>query len=135
MLVGGVEKIAEVLPDCVRSALVPALSRGGLLRGEDFHKGVGKDVELVGGLDVAVEGDAVELGEHVNAPEAAVDAVAYGDVHDAALATERHRGLGPFLGEREKAATGSPSHDDREGFVTDGGPVLEAHGAGGWEVG
>src|SRR4029434_4135156 len=55
--------------------------------------------------------------------ELGVEVVADGDVDQAVLACERHRGLGAVLRQREQAGSGATSHDDRDDVVrANGGP-------------
>ena len=49
---------------------------------------------------MAIEGGGVELGHDVDLVNAAVNAVADGDVNEAIIATQRHSGLGTLLRER-----------------------------------
>ena len=76
---------------------------------------------------MTVQRDAVELGENEDAAQAAVDAITHRDVDNPVFAGERDGRLCALLGEGKKASTRAASHDDGEGFVGDGRPVLEAH--------
>jgi hypothetical protein len=75
VLVRILEEVAEVLPHRVGRALIPARVRGCLLRGHDLDEAAREIVELVGRVDVLVQRRGVELREHVNPPQARVDAV------------------------------------------------------------
>jgi hypothetical protein len=96
-------EVAAALPDGIGRALEPALGTRGLLGGQDPHIAMGEGVEAIGALDVAVQRFAVELGQHVDLADAAVDAVADRDVDQAVLAGDRHRRLGPFIGQGHQA--------------------------------
>lgn len=50
-------------------------------------------IELVSGVDVTMQGDAVELREDEDSAESAIDAVADSDVDDPVFARERDCGL------------------------------------------
>ena len=62
-----------------------------------------------------VQGEALVLGEDVDLPQPAVDAVGEGEVDDAVGAAEGHRGLGPVAGERIQALALPPGQNEREG--------------------
>ena len=111
-LVRVVREMDEVLPHGVGGALVPVDPVGGLLGGEDLDEAAGEDVEVVRVLDVAVERAAVELGQHEDAAELGVDAVADGDVDEAVLAAQGDRRLGAVLGQGEEPSAGAAAHDD-----------------------
>ena len=96
---------------------------GALLRGQDLDESGREVVEPVALLDVPVQRPAVELGEQEDPAEVGVEAVADGDVDQAVLARERHRGLGAVLGQREEAGAGAAAHDDGDDVVrANGGP-------------
>src|SRR5205823_3579350 len=63
----------------------------------------------------------------VDAAQAGVDAIRYGDVDDAVLAGQRHGGLRAFLRQREETRAGTATHDDGERLFSDGGPVGQLH--------
>lgn len=50
-----------------------------------------------------MQGDRIELGEHVDAGDAGVDAIAYGDVNQPVFARDGDGGLGAVAGERVEA--------------------------------
>lgn len=56
--------------------------------------------EVVGACQVSVEGGGVKLRQHVYLADAAVDAVAHGDVDQSVGTADGHRRLGALLGER-----------------------------------
>lgn len=61
---------------------------------------------------MSIEGGGVELGEHVDLVDAAVDAVAHGDINQPVAATDGHCWLGSSLGQGVQAGTSSSSQDD-----------------------
>ena len=61
---------------------------------------------------MSIEGGGVELGEHVDLVDAAVDAVAHGDIDQPVAAANGHSWLGSSLGQRVQAGTRSSSQDD-----------------------
>ena len=69
------------------------------------HVGLGK---------MTVQGCGVELSEAVDLVDAAVDAVADGDVDEAVVGAEGHSRLGTLLGERVQTGTGAASKNDSE---------------------
>ena len=109
-----IEEGAEILTDRVGRSLIPGGSLRCLLRGEDLDEARAEVVELEAGVDVAVKRGAVELGEHVDAADARVQAVADGDVHETVFSTDRHGRLGAVLGQGEEACAGASAHDDGE---------------------
>ena len=66
------EEVAKVLPDCVRSSLIPMRALRGLLCGQNLNETRGKIVELVARVDMPVQRHAVELREHINAANAGI---------------------------------------------------------------
>ena len=71
-----------------------------------------------------VQRDAVKLREHKDASQTTVDAVAHRNIDDPVFASERDCRLGALFGEREEPGSGAAAHDDSEGFICDGGPIL-----------
>src|ERR1019366_7853743 len=108
------QKVDKVFADGVGGAFIPRRVGEGLLRREDFHKAGGEHVKLIRPRNVAVQRGGIEHRQDIKAPEAGVDAVGDGDVHQAVFAGERHGGLGAVLGEREKARAPSTAHDDAQ---------------------
>jgi hypothetical protein len=107
--------VRQVLPHRVGRPLVPPdvlLVR--LLGGQDLDEPVAEHVELVRVGDVPVQTDAQELGEHVDVPQPAVDAVGNGDVDQTVLAGHRHGRLRPALGEREQTAAFAAAEDESQ---------------------
>ena len=109
------EEGTEILPDRVGGALIPGRALGCLLGGQDLDKAPCETVELVARIDVAVQRGAVELGQHVDAADAGVQAVADRHVDEAVFPPDRNRGLGAILGQRKEACPGAAAHDDGEG--------------------
>jgi hypothetical protein len=64
------EEIPKVLPDGVGCSLIPLRSLGRLLRRKNFDETRSKIVELEAGVYMPVQRHAVELGEHIDAPDA-----------------------------------------------------------------
>ena len=77
---------------------------------------------------MAVERGAVELCQHIDAADAGVQTVADGDVHQTVFSTDRHSGLGPVLGEREKTGSGTSAHDDGKSARSWGDDLFVGHG-------
>src|SRR5262249_18791407 len=92
----------EVLSDGVGGALIPGHAFRGLLRRHDLDETGRELIEAIALLDVAVQRTRVELSEDEDPSNVGVDAVADGNVHQAILAAQRDRRLGPILGQREK---------------------------------
>jgi hypothetical protein len=85
-----------------------------LLSREDFDEAVMEEVEVVGLADVSMEADGVELCEHVDAADIAVDAVGDGDINEAILATEGDSGFGAVFGKREEACAFTSAEDQAD---------------------
>ena len=106
--------IADLLAHGVGGALVPVGRLVGLLGGQHLDEALVEGVELVGVGDVAVEADAEELGEDVDAVAAAVDAVADGEVDEAVLAGHGHGRLAAQLRERVEARAAAAAEDEAQ---------------------
>jgi hypothetical protein len=65
----------KILAYRIGCSLEPAGMFKGLLRGQYFHKAVGKNIKVVGLGYVEMEGRGIELGKYVNLPEMRVDTV------------------------------------------------------------
>src|SRR5690606_29184445 len=77
---GLISDVGEAATDGIGGALEPGFGFGGLLGGQHLDAPAGEVVELISVCDVAVEGCAIELGQYEDAPDAGIDAVAYGDI-------------------------------------------------------
>ena len=62
---------------------------------------------------MAVERGGVELSQHVDLVDPAVEAVGHGDIDETVRTTDRHGGLRALLCQRVETATGTTSEDDR----------------------
>ena len=96
------------MPDGICGALIPMRSLGRLLSRQNLNEAWCEIVEFVSVIDMLVQRHAVELGEHVNRANVGVQAVADGDINERVLATKRHGGLGPFLGQGEEPVPAPP---------------------------
>jgi len=63
---------------------------------------------------MAIQAVRLELREHADAAQPAVNAVGEGEVDDAVEPAERHRGLGPVAGERLQAGAFAAGEDRSE---------------------
>ena len=125
-----------VLPHSVGRALEPLLVCGGLRGGQNLHKAVPSEpdpaAKVVGAGQVAIEGGAVELGQHVDFADAAVDAVGHGHIYEPVGAADGHGRLGPVLCEGVQAGASAATEDDGctryQLYVRD--PVLVGAGCG-----
>ena len=68
--------------------------------------------EVVGTGEMPVEGGGVELGEHVDLVDAAVDAVAHGHIDEPVASADGHRWLGACLGQGVQSRPCSSSQND-----------------------
>ena len=74
-----------------------------------------------------VQRGGIELRQNVNAPEAGVDAVGDGDVHQPVFAGEGHGGLGAVLCQRKQPGALATAHDDAENLADVGGLADAGH--------
>jgi hypothetical protein len=109
------EKVNKIFADGIRRAFIPGGIVERLLGGENFHEARREVVELVGLVDMAVEGLAIELSEDVNSAQAGVQAVADRDIDEPVFSAERHGRLRAFLGQGKEACAGTAAHDDCQG--------------------
>ncbi len=89
----------------------------GRLRGrQHLHKAVAAKLDavakVVGARQMPVQRRGIELGQHVDLADAAVDAVAHGHVDEPVGATDRHRRLRALLREGVQPAAGASTQDD-----------------------
>ncbi len=111
--------IADLLTHGVGGALVPVGRLVGLLGGQHLDETLAERIELVGVGDVAVQADAEELRQHIDAVEAAVDAVADGDVDEAILAGNGHGRLAAQHGQGIKASAATSTKDQAKHAIHD----------------
>ena len=86
-----------------------------LLRSENFDKAiilVSTNVVPVGPREVAVERRRVELRQHIDLGHIAVEAVADRDINEPVVSTQRHRRLGPLLGQWVQPCPGATTEDN-----------------------
>ena len=88
-------KVDQVSPDGIRRTLIPVVAEFGLLGGKNLHKALPEAIETIGILNVSVQRRRIELAEQINTVIAGIDAVAYGDVHQAIFARQRNGWLAP----------------------------------------
>jgi hypothetical protein len=111
------QEVHQVLANRVRRSVPPRRIREGLLGGQNLDKAPRERIELVRARNVLVHGGRLELGQHVDVAQVRVDAVGDRDVHQAVLACQRNRGLGPILGQREQPRPRAPAQDHAEHFL------------------
>ena len=97
--------VPQVLPHGVGGALVPVGVVLRLLGGEDFDEAAIEGVEDIGAADVLVQAGGIELRQHVDAVQAAVDAVGDGDVDEPVLSGHGNGRFGTDLGQGIKPRT------------------------------
>ena len=104
-----------VFTNRIGSALKPAGALWCLLRSQHLNKALVKTRGEVEGLgDMAIERCAVELRQHIDLVDAAVDAVANRDINQAVFARQRHGRLGPHFGERVQPRPSTATENDCE---------------------
>ena len=81
-----------------------------------LHKAVAAKLDavakVVGARQMPVEGGGVELRQHVDLADAAIDAVAHGHVNEAVGPPDGHRRLRALLRERVQPAARASTQDD-----------------------
>ena len=97
--------VPQVLPHGVGGALVPVGVVLRLLGGEDFDEAAVEGVEDIRAADMLVQAGGIELRQHVDAVQAAVDAVGDGDVDEPILSGHGNGRFGTDLGQRVKPRT------------------------------
>ena len=122
-----VQEMEQVFADGVGRTLIPRSVGEGLLRRENFHEAAGKMVHFIGLRNMPVQRGGIELRQNVNAPEAGVDAVRDGDVHQAVFAGEGHGGFGAVLRQRKQPGALAAAHDDAENLAGVGGLADAGH--------
>mmetsp|Transcript_26876 Transcript_26876/g.58607 ORF Transcript_26876/g.58607 Transcript_26876/m.58607 type:complete len:208 (-) Transcript_26876:59-682(-) len=121
--VGLVEQ-PQVLTHGISGTLEPLGVGGALLGREHLNEAlvlVATHVGVVRLGQVTVEGSRVELGQAVNLVHVGVDTVRHGNVNQAVVSAEGHRGLRAHLGEGVQAGTRATTQNDAEHGLLDGG--------------
>ena len=108
--------VANVLANGIGGALIPVGGFVGLLGRQDLHETSVEIVKLIGVGDVPVQADAQKLREHVDAVEAAVEAVADGDVDETVLAGHGHGRLAAQHRQREQSSSPPTAQNQAENF-------------------
>ncbi len=106
--------VTDLLAHGVGGALVPVGLLIGLLSGQDLDEAAAERVELVRVGQVPVQANAQELGQHVNAVEAAVDAITNRDVDETIFAGDGHGRFAPQFGQRKEPGAAAAAEDQAE---------------------
>jgi hypothetical protein len=101
------------LVDRVGRAGLPARAEP-LLRRDRRHVVAQQAVQPPGGGDVPVQAVALVLGEHADLPDARVDQVGQREVDQPVEPAERHRRLGPVIGQRRQPPPRRPREHQAE---------------------
>jgi len=109
------QKKTEALTNRIGRALKPRLGTGRLLGGKDADESLGEGVERVGAMDVPVQRLAVELGQHIDASDRAIDAVRDRDIDQTVLAGDRYGRLGTVARQGKQPGTLTATEDDGNG--------------------
>jgi hypothetical protein len=96
----GLLHVADLFPHRIGGALVPVDSIHRLLRRQDLHKAAVVGIELVGVADMPMQADRHELRQHVNAIDAAVDAIGQRDIDQTVFAGQGHGRFGAIFCQR-----------------------------------
>jgi hypothetical protein len=106
--------LSQILPNGVGGALVPLGPFDGLLRRQHFNESMIEHVELVRVRDVPMEADGHELREHVDAVDAAIQAIRDRHVDESILAGHGHGRFGAKLREREQSCPLAAAKDQTQ---------------------
>ena len=117
----------DVLVDRVRRAPVPGLAGGAHLRRHRDDELRAEDVgELPAVLQVQQQRLALELHQHVDREDAAVDEIAEHEVDDPVLAGERHRRLRALIGQRRQPRSlAAGKHERQRAQIHAASPILK----------
>ena len=107
-------EIGDIAPDGVGGPLVPRLVLHRLLGGQDLDESAAERIELVRVVDVPVQADGVELGQHEDPVQPGVNAVGHGDVDQPIFAGDRHGRLAPRFGQRKQPRAATAAQDQRD---------------------
>ena len=103
-------QIAKVLAYRVGRALIPiGPPCHSLLGGENLDEAPAEIVEAIRAADVAVQTHRKKLREHVDASQAAVDAIRERDIDQSIFSGERHCRFGTVFGQRHQPGSPSPA--------------------------
>jgi hypothetical protein len=84
------QEMVHTLPYGIGRALVPGLVAHGLFSGKDIHKGRTEKTEMIGVLDMLVQGGRIELRQDKHALDLRIDTVGYRDVNQTILTRNRN---------------------------------------------
>jgi len=113
----GLFQVPEVLPDGVGRSLIPVGVFQRLLGGQDFDESLAELIEGVSAADVAVQAGRIELGQHVNPVDAAVDAIRQRNVDQPVFARERDGWLGAIFSKRIEPRAATAAEDQGQGSI------------------
>lgn len=111
--------VTDLLAHGVGGALIPVRGLVRLLGGQNLDETLAKRVELVGIGDVPVQTHAQKLRQHVNAVEAAIDAVADGNVDQPVFSGQGNGWLAPQLGEGIQAGPPTTAQNQAQNITHD----------------
>jgi hypothetical protein len=112
-----VADVAHAAADGVGGPLEPVRALLGLIRGHRGDEARGEDVELVGAAQVLVQALRLILGQHVDASDVGVQAIAHRHVDDPVLATDGNGRLGSIEGQGKESAPAATAQDDSDDVV------------------
>src|SRR5262249_53230679 len=81
---------------------------------QDLDKATAEQIEFIRLIDVAIEADRVELRQHVDLIEPAVQAVRNGNVDQAVFARQRDSRFRPQLGQGIQASSFAAAEHERD---------------------
>jgi hypothetical protein len=92
-----------------------------LLSRHDFDEAAAELVEAICAADMTVEAHRLELGEHEDLADAAIDAIGKRDVDQPVFSRKRHGRLGAVRGERLQARAATAAEDNCNDVSGEGG--------------
>ena len=91
-----VVEMLQIPTHCIRRALIPIIGLVRLLSGKDIHEAAAKLIQVVGVLDMPVEGSRMKLGKNKNTVYPRIQTVADRNIDQTILAGQRHRRFTAF---------------------------------------
>ncbi len=116
-------EVRDIAADGIGGSLVPRLVLHRLLGGKDLDKSAAKRIEFVRVVDVAVQADGIELGQHENSIQSGVNAIGYGDVDQPIFSRDRNGRFTPRFRQRKQPRAATAAQDQRDDPRHDSPPL------------
>ena len=120
-------EVGDIAADGVGGSLIPRLVLHRLLGGQDLDESAAERIELVRVVDVAVQADGIELGQHEDPVQPGVNAVGYGDIDQPVFSRDRNGRLTPRFRQRKQPRAATAAQDQRDDPRHDAPPYPPGH--------